>query len=139
MPYTPAKKGGAEELPSTCPLLRTCQQRVKDLREYQALKQKWTKHAQDVLETEGPDEVEVSRKLTKKGFVSKTEKTTVDWVQEVTGSQVFYLEYKKKAQERLANMCPHVKKEELGLITKEPPYLECQTFSEWYYAQKRQK
>ncbi|OYD16953.1 hypothetical protein CH330_01405 [candidate division WOR-3 bacterium JGI_Cruoil_03_51_56] len=130
MPYTPAKKDSVQEIPSTCPLLRTCQQRIKDLQEYQRLKQKWTKYAKE-QETE---EVKVDVKA-KKG--RKTKKVKIDWAQEVAGSQVFYLEYGKNAQERLANMCPHVKKEELGLITKEPPYLECQLFSEWYYSQKR--
>lgn len=130
MPYTPPKKVGAEEIPSTCPLLRTCQQRIKDLQEYQVLKQKWTKYAQE----QEDETVKVDVKA-KKG--RKTKKVKIDWAQEVAGSQVFYLEYEKKALERLASICPHVKREELGLITKEPPYLECQTFSEWYYTQKR--
>ena len=146
--YTP-HKDEVDGVPAICPLLRTCQQRVKDLEEYERLKQKWTKYA----ESQEVENVRAhkTRILTEKGFASRKRKFTVDWIQEVTGPQVFYLEYvgtkemspeeikalAEAKEERFNKMCPHVKNEELGLITKDPPYLECQIFSEWYYAQKQ--
>ncbi|MBA7493687.1 hypothetical protein ES702_04249 [subsurface metagenome] len=139
-PYEPRERK-SQEVPVVCPLLKTCRQRMEDLEEYERLKTKWTKHAQEALE-EGPEKVKAHRTriLTEKGFASRKRKLTVDWVQDVTGPQVFYLEYKKpdEAKERLAKMCPHVKREALGLFTKEPPYFECQTFSEWYYQKGRE-
>ena len=110
--------GGSGE--GLCPRYET------DRQEYARLVAKWTKYAQ----SQPDEEIELE-------FKGKKERVVYDSARDVVGSQVIYLEYKKKAQERLANMCPHVKREQLGLITKEPPYLECQIFSEWYYAQKR--
>lgn len=143
--YTPPENGS--DAPAVCPLLKRCQQRMMDLEEYERLKKKWTEHARK----QDAEEVNTGRKLTKKGFKKGADKSTVDWVQEVSGTQVFYLEFTPKQnaspeevkaltdakQERFNRMCPHFKKEQLGLATGEPPYLECQIFSEWYYSQKR--
>ncbi|GAI74812.1 unnamed protein product, partial [marine sediment metagenome] len=91
----------SETVPLFCPLLKTCRQRMADLEEYERLKNKWT------------------------GYAKKQDEKAA----EVRGSQIFYLEYKQGANERLEKMCPHVKREALGLFTKEPPYLQCQLFS----------
>jgi len=136
-------------VPAVCPLINKCEQYRADNEEYKQLVKKWTEYARKQEADEF--EVEHSRVLTGKGFRGKKEKIKVEHAQPVTGTQVFYLEYGPKKEmhpqeiknlellqkERFEKMCPHFKSDVLGLPTSDPPYLNCRTFSEFYYREKR--
>ncbi|MBA7707508.1 hypothetical protein ES703_116382 [subsurface metagenome] len=112
--------------------------------EYKSLCKKWTEYA----ESQAAEEHEITS--TKKGKTT-TEKYSVDYVQEVTGTQVFHLEYiptknmslqqqkelENKKKERFDLMCPHFKGDVLGLPTSDPAYHDCKIFSEWFYSKER--
>ncbi|GAI55230.1 unnamed protein product, partial [marine sediment metagenome] len=74
------------EVPAICPLINKCAQHRADQQEYKSLCKKWTEHAR----SQADEELEI--KSTKKGKEIK-EKYSVDYIQEVSGTQVFYLEY----------------------------------------------
>lgn len=131
------------EVPAICPLINKCEQHRADQEEYKRLCKKWTEHAQN----QADEELEITS--TKKGKTKK-EKYSVDFIQEVTGTQVFYLEYmptkgmspqqqkelENKKKERFEQMCPHFKGDVLGLPTSDPAYHDCRIFSEFYYKER---
>ena len=101
-------------IPAVCPLISECQQYKVDLADYEVLRRKWSEYAR-----------------------SQDKEAA-----EVKGSQVFYLEYlenKRGKEERFQRMCPHFKRDVLGLDTSSPPYLDCLLFSKWYYQQERRQ
>lgn len=130
-----------EEVPAICPLINTCQQHRTDKEEYARLVKKWTAYAR----SQEPEELEIKRG-------KKTEKYTLTDVQDVTGTQVFHLEYMptkemtpqqkqgrlKAKKEMFQKMCPHFKRDVLGMVTSDPPYHECRIFSEWFYSRKEE-
>ncbi|MBA7501117.1 hypothetical protein GH146_02810 [archaeon] len=121
------------EVPAICPLINKCAQHRADQQEYKSLCKKWTEHAR----SQADEELEITS--TKKGKTTK-EKYSVDYIQEVTGTQVFHLEYmnlEDKKKERFEQMCPHFKGDVLGLITSDPAYHDCRIFSEWFYNKER--
>lgn len=130
------------EVPAVCPLINTCEQYRSDREEYARLCKKWT----DYAESQEPEE-----RLKVTGMKGREETITVDEAQPVTGSQVFHLEYipsknmsppqKRKLaeakKERFDKMCPHFKRDVLGMATSDPPYHDCRIFSEWYFQRKK--
>jgi len=125
------------EIPEICPLLNTCEQLRTDKEEYTRLVDKWSAYAQE----QEPEELTVT------GRKGKEEKVTLEEAQPVTGTQVFHLEYpitkdmtedqkkavREKKKQRFQQMCPHFKKNVLGMPTSDPPYHDCLKFSEYYY------
>lgn len=126
------------EVPAVCPLINTCEQYRADKEEYASLCRKWT----DYAKRQEPEE-----NLVVTGMKGREEEMTMDWASPVSGSQVFYLEYTPKKgmkpaerrklledmRERFSRMCPHFKRDVLGMPTSDPPYQDCRLFSEWFY------
>jgi len=125
--YTPPERSDA---PAVCPLIDSCTQYNADLEEYERLKKKWTAYAK----SQPPEKIEFNEK-------GKKVKMTLSHVSPVEGTQVFHLEYAERLEakkERLEKMCPHFKRDVLGLpVMSDPPYLQCHIFSRWYFEQKK--
>lgn len=112
------ERGG--ELPRICPLVNDCEKWNRDLAEYMALREKWSK-PDEVAEGVQVYFLEAYRGLTE-GMDKKAREEAV-------------AQRQKDVYERINSLCP-ILRSQLQHVSPRL-YVNCPIFSQWYWSQKK--